>query len=112
VWHLDYSQRGGFAVYLSGTIRDRSGGLAMGAQRSRSRWLAFASVVAALTVAVAGSDQAQARAKSKRDARPRAIHGPSYHPPYAAIVIDDKSGAVRHEVGPDEPRHPASLTRS
>jgi D-alanyl-D-alanine carboxypeptidase len=111
VWHLDYSQRGGFAVYLSGTIRDRSGGLAMGAQRSRSRWLAFASVVAALTVAVAGSDQAQARAKSKRDARPRAIHGPSYHPPYAAIVIDDKSGAVLHEVSADEPRHPASLTK-
>jgi hypothetical protein len=82
----------------------------MGAQSSRSHWLAFASVVvAALTIA--GSDQAQARAKSKRDARPRAIHGPSYHPPYAAIVIDDKSGAVLHEVGPDEPRHPASLTK-
>jgi D-alanyl-D-alanine carboxypeptidase len=83
----------------------------MGAQRSRSRWLAFASVVAALTIAVAGSDQAQARAKPKRDARPRAIHGPSYHPPYAAIVVDDKSGAVLHEVGADEPRHPASLTK-
>jgi D-alanyl-D-alanine carboxypeptidase len=67
--------------------------------------------VAALTVAVAGSDQAQARAKSKRDARPRAIHGPSYHPPYAAIVIDDKSGAVLHDVSADEPRHPASLTK-
>jgi D-alanyl-D-alanine carboxypeptidase len=83
----------------------------MGAQRSRSRWLAFASVVVALTVVVAGSDQAQARAKSKRDARPRAIHGPSYHPPYAAIVVDDKSGAVLHEVSADEPRHPASLTK-
>ena len=83
----------------------------MGAQRSRSRWLAFASVVAALTIAVAGSDQAQARAKPKRDARPRAIHGPSYHPPYAAIVVDDKSGAVLHDVGADEPRHPASLTK-
>jgi D-alanyl-D-alanine carboxypeptidase len=83
----------------------------MGAQRSRSRWLAFASVVAALTIAGAGSDQAQARAKPKRDARPRAIHGPSYHPPYAAIVVDDKSDAVLHEVSADEPRHPASLTK-
>ena len=83
----------------------------MGAQESRSRWLAFASVVAALTIAVAGSDQAQARAKSKREARPRAIHGPNYHPPYAAIVIDDKSGAVLHDVSADEPRHPASLTK-
>ena len=83
----------------------------MGAQRSRLRWLALAGVVAALTIAVAGSDQAQARAKSKRDARPRAIHGPSYHPPYAAIVVDDKSGAVLHEVSADEPRHPASLTK-
>jgi len=84
----------------------------MGARRSRTHWLAFASVVAALTIAVAGSDQAQARAKSKRDhARPRAIHGPSYHPPYADIVVDDKSGAVLHEVSADEPRHPASLTK-
>ena len=83
----------------------------MGAQGSRSRWLAFAGVVAALTIAIAGSDQAQARAKSKRDARPRAIHGPSYHPPYAAIVVDDNSGAALHEVSADEPRHPASLTK-
>jgi D-alanyl-D-alanine carboxypeptidase len=84
----------------------------MGARISRSRWLAFASVVAALTITVAGSDQAQARAKSKRDhARPRAIHGPNYRPPYAAIVIDDKSGLVLHEASADEPRHPASLTK-
>jgi D-alanyl-D-alanine carboxypeptidase len=84
----------------------------MGARISRSRWLAYASVVAALTITVAGSDQAQARAKSKRDhARPRAIHGPNYHPPYAAIVMDDKSGLVLHEASADEPRHPASLTK-
>jgi D-alanyl-D-alanine carboxypeptidase len=84
----------------------------MGARISRSRWLAYASVVAALTIIVAGSDQAQARAKSKRDhARPRAIHGPNYRPPYAAIVVDDKSGVVLHEASADEPRHPASLTK-
>ena len=84
----------------------------MGARISRSRWLALASVVAALTITIAGADQAQARAKSKRDhARPRAIHGPNYHPPYAAIVVDDKSGLVLHEASADEPRHPASLTK-
>jgi D-alanyl-D-alanine carboxypeptidase len=84
----------------------------MGARISRSRWLALASVVAALTITIAGSDQAQARAKSKRDhSRPRAIHGPNYHPPYAAIVVDDKSSLVLHEASADEPRHPASLTK-
>jgi D-alanyl-D-alanine carboxypeptidase len=84
----------------------------MGARISRSRWLALAGAVAALTIAVAGSDQAQARGKSKRDhSRPRAIHGPNYHPPYAAIVVDDKSGVVLHEASADEPRRPASLTK-
>ena len=110
MWHSDYSQRGEFAVYSAGTILGH-GGLRMGARISRSRGLALASVVAALVIAVAGSDQAQARAKSKREARPRAIHGPSYHPPYADIVVDEKSGLVLHEVSADEPRHPASLTK-
>ena len=110
MWHSDYSQGCGFAIYSSSTILGH-GGLRMGARFSRSRGLALASVVAALVIAVAGTDQAQARAKSKREARPRAIHGPNYHPPYADIVIDDKSGLVLHEVSADEPRHPASLTK-
>jgi D-alanyl-D-alanine carboxypeptidase len=85
----------------------------MGSARiSRSHWLALAGLVATLTIAAASCDSAQARAKSKRDhSRPRAIHGPNYRPPYAAIVIDDKSGFVLHEVSADEPRHPASLTK-
>jgi D-alanyl-D-alanine carboxypeptidase len=29
----------------------------------------------------------------------------------AAIVVDDKSGFVLHEVSANEPRHPASLTK-
>src|SRR5262245_16251708 len=78
----------------------------------RSRWLTLVGLVATLTIAAAGCDTAQARVKSKRDHhRPRAIHGPNYHPPYADIVIDDKSGLVLHEVSADEPRHPASLTK-
>lgn len=30
---------------------------------------------------------------------------------YAAIVIDDETGRVLHQVNPDAPRHPASLTK-
>jgi len=85
----------------------------MGSARiSRSHWLALAGLVATLAIAAASCDPAQARVKSKRDHhRPRAIHGPNYHPPYADIVVDDKSGLVLHEVSADEPRHPASLTK-
>ncbi|TMK08865.1 MAG: peptidase M15, partial [Alphaproteobacteria bacterium] len=85
----------------------------MGSARiSRSHWLALAGLVATLTIAAASCDPAEARVKSKRDHhRPRAIHGPNYHPPYADIVVDDKSGFVLHEVSADEPRHPASLTK-
>jgi D-alanyl-D-alanine carboxypeptidase len=85
----------------------------MGSARiSRSHWLALAGLVATLTIAAAGCDPAEARVKSKRDhSRPRAIHGPNYHPPYADIVVDDKSGLVLHEVSADEPRRPASLTK-
>src|SRR3954467_10215888 len=73
---------------------------------SRLHWLPIAGLLATLTIAGAGWDQAEARS-----ARPRAIHGPNYRPPYAAIVIDDKSGQVLHEDHADEPRHPASLPK-
>jgi D-alanyl-D-alanine carboxypeptidase len=54
-------------------------------------------------------DRADARAA--KHSQPRAIHGPDYRPPYAAIVVDDNSGEVLHEDSADEPRHPASLTK-
>jgi D-alanyl-D-alanine carboxypeptidase len=57
--------------------------------------------------AKAGSDKRSAAKKS----RPRVIHGPNYSPPYADIVVDDKSDFVLHEVNADAPRHPASLTK-
>src|SRR5256886_3796439 len=82
------------------------------ARISRSHWLALAGLVATLTIAAASCDPAEARVKSKRDHhRPRAIHGPNYHPLYADIVVDDKPGLVLHEVSADQPRHPASLTK-
>src|SRR5215831_5031385 len=113
VWHSDYSQHAEFRIYSTDGVRDSiTGGLQMGARISRSYWLALAGLVATLAIAAASCDPAQARVKSKRDhSRPRAIHGPSYHPPYADIVVDDKSGLVLHEVNADEPRHPASLTK-
>ena len=82
----------------------------MGARISRWRSLVLVGAVATLTIAAAGSDEAQAKGKREHP-RPRAIHGPNYHPPYADIVIDDKSNVVLHEVSADEPRHPASLTK-
>ncbi len=61
-------------------------------------------------IAGAGWNETQARSPRK-DPPQRVIHGPNYHPPYAAIVVDDKSGFVLHEISADEPRHPASLTK-
>jgi D-alanyl-D-alanine carboxypeptidase len=73
------------------------------------------------TLAFASADSAQARTprqqkaeKSQQKAEKkhaRVVHGSWYKPPYAAIVIDDKSGQALHEVSADEPRHPASLTK-
>ena len=80
------------------------------AQVSPAHWLRVAGLLIALMIAGAGWDQTQARSP-RQDPPQRPIHGPNYHPPYAAIVIDDKSGFVLHEVSPDEPRHPASLTK-
>jgi D-alanyl-D-alanine carboxypeptidase len=66
--------------------------------------MALAAACAVLTL---GSTDADARARRVK----RPIHGPSYHPPYADIVIDDNTGQVLHESAPDSPRHPASLTK-
>jgi D-alanyl-D-alanine carboxypeptidase len=85
----------------------------------------FGPVVAWQRLAVAGlvamfaigalQEEAAARASSHKAAKSerhhRVIHGPNYRPPYAAIVIDDKSGQVLHAMNADEPRHPASLTK-
>src|ERR1700757_3616610 len=54
---------------------------------------------------------AHAGQKGKGKAHKHALHGPNYHPPYAAIVVDDNTGQVLHEDNIDEPRHPASLTK-
>src|SRR5262245_34186146 len=102
--------------YERGTARSRANAAsarrwiaAMGlAQIAPSHWLRVAGLLIPL-IACAGWDQAEAL--PRKDPPRRVIHGPNYRPPYAAVVVDDKSGFVLHEVSADEPRHPASLTK-
>jgi D-alanyl-D-alanine carboxypeptidase len=75
----------------------------------RSAWArACAGLAVALAVLALGGGDADARARTRIK---HAIHGASYRPPYADIMIDDNSGQVLHEADPDAPRHPASLTK-
>jgi D-alanyl-D-alanine carboxypeptidase len=75
-----------------------------------SRWIRVVGLLAALVIAGGSWDQAEARS-ARSEAKPRAAHGPNYRPPYADIVIDDKTGDVLHAVDADAPRRPASLTK-
>src|SRR5262245_20418646 len=75
---------------------------------SPSHWVRVAGVL--LTLMIVGAAWTQAEARSPRKDPPRRpIHGPNYHPPYAAIVVDDKSGFVLHEISADEPRDRKSV---
>ncbi len=58
---------------------------------------------AAAAVLVATADPAEAARRKKR--------GGGYAPPYAAMVIDVKSGRTLHAVNEDALRHPASITK-
>lgn len=77
---------------------------------SALHWFRAFGLLITLIIASAGWSEAQARSPRKESPK-RVIHGPNYRPPYAAVVVDDKSGFVLHEVSADEPRHPASLTK-
>jgi D-alanyl-D-alanine carboxypeptidase len=77
----------------------------------RSHRFAVAGLLAVLAIAGTIWDSAQARAPRHREPQQHATHAPDYRPPYADIVIDNNSGQVLHEVFPDDPRHPASLTK-
>jgi D-alanyl-D-alanine carboxypeptidase len=84
------------------------------ARRLRSCRLAIAGVLAWLTIAGVACD-AQARA-ARKQSQPQPQASPAQDsgfllPLYAAIVVDDKSGEVLHEVDADALRHPASLTK-
>jgi D-alanyl-D-alanine carboxypeptidase len=70
-------------------------------------------LVGVLAVTAITSHPAQARhAAEPHHFRARVMtHGHDYSPPYSAIVVDANSGNVLHSASPDEPRHPASLTK-
>jgi D-alanyl-D-alanine carboxypeptidase len=68
-------------------------------------------LLAGIALIALGVSDADARQRARGHARHRVVHGPSYHPPYAALVVDANTGQVLHEVSADEPRHPASLTK-
>src|SRR5215204_627780 len=104
------------------TARRPNFGIHGGQQHPRPGWSVFMSLghvspmrrLAAVgllaSLAVVGTSW-DADARPRKNSKPRGIHGPNYRPPYAAIVVDDKSGRVLHEVSADDPRHPASLTK-
>ncbi|MBM3529650.1 MAG: peptidase M15 [Alphaproteobacteria bacterium] len=77
-----------------------------------SRGLRWGCLGLATAVAlVAAVDTADARSKRKRYHAKKVHHAQKYNPPYAAIVIDAKTGATLHQSSPDALRHPASLTK-
>ena len=73
-----------------------------GLSRLRPAALAAAALLIALT----------APADARRGRHHRHAHaGGGYNPPYAAMVVDVKSGRVLHAVNEDSLRHPASITK-
>ncbi len=77
-------------------------GSSVGARRGRiSALVGLLGVTAAVVVAL--SSPAEARRRSNKR--------PAYAPPYAAMVVDVKSGRTLHAQNEDAPRHPASITK-
>jgi D-alanyl-D-alanine carboxypeptidase len=83
-------------------------GLVGASKRLRWACLGLATVIAILTVT---SDPADARSRRKRQAVKKPAPAQTYNPPYAAIVVDFKTGATLHQAYADAIRHPASLTK-
>ena len=67
---------------------------------------AVAVLLLATSFLVAVADPAEAR---RRGHARKAVGG--YNPPYAAMVVDVKSGRTLHAVNEDALRHPASYAR-
>lgn len=75
----------------------------VGSRRARLR--AFVGLIGVVAVAIASVSPAEAARKKRRPA------GGGYAPPYAAMVVDVKSGRTLHAVNEDAPRIPASITK-
>ncbi|TCR62097.1 D-alanyl-D-alanine carboxypeptidase [Bosea sp. BK604] len=76
----------------------------VGSRRVRMRALVGLIGVVTLALSVAASPAEAARKKRRHV-------GGGYTPPYAAMVVDVKSGRTLHAVNEDAPRIPASLTK-
>lgn len=76
----------------------------VGSRRVRSRALVAMIGIVAVAVAAVASP-AEAARKKKRPA------GGGYAPPYAAMVVDARTGRTLHAVNEDAPRIPASITK-
>jgi D-alanyl-D-alanine carboxypeptidase len=61
--------------------------------------------------AAAHEGKAEGAKEGRKGGRHGVLHGSNYHPPFAAIVVDDNTGQTIYEVNADEPRHPASVTK-
>ena len=75
----------------------------VGSRRVRFRTLV--GMIGIVAVAVAAVSPAEAARKKRRHV------GGGYAPPYAAMVVDVKSGRTLHAVNEDAPRIPASITK-
>lgn len=63
----------------------------------------FIGAIMSLCVAVTPADAARKRTQAKS--------GGGYNPPYAAMVVDVKTGRILHATNQDALRHPASITK-
>ena len=78
----------------------------------RRHCLAVLGLLAVLTATSMSGDSAEARSARQRAQKQQVVTPRTdFGPRYADIVIDANSGEVLHEAKPDEPRHPASLTK-
>jgi D-alanyl-D-alanine carboxypeptidase len=75
-------------------------------------WLGANGAQAAPHAKAAGHEaKAEGAKEGRKGGRHGVLHGSNYHPPFAAIVVDDNTGQTIYEVNADEPRHPASVTK-
>ncbi len=108
-WQLEYG--------MSGASRTGNGEIQLTVEsptlRGRHGFAVGLLGALALTAFAAGPADARhaARHAEHSDSGKHTEHTASAGPPYAAIVVDANTGAVLHAANPDEPRHPASLTK-
>ena len=67
--------------------------------------------VAVLTALTVPADARRGRHHRHAAHAPRHAVGGGYNPPYAAMVVDAKTGKTLHAVNEDALRHPASITK-